>query len=104
MLEVRGERQLFVKRPLVAKSVARYKCCSVSIAIFRDVFHNFTTLKGMLPVQLVVNIAVVGSFVLLEPDTFKPYFNDVNVNASSPTDQGKYRHRNPIPPHIYIHT
>ena len=43
----------------------------------------------MLPLQLVVNIAVVGSFVLLEPDTFKPYFNDVNVNASSPTDQGK---------------
>ena len=78
VLEVRGERQLFAKRPLGAKSWARYKCGSDFAKYFRI---TVVTVKGMLPLQLVVNIAVVGSFVLLEPDidTFNPYFNDVNI-------------------------
>jgi hypothetical protein len=31
-----------------------------------------------------------AEFVLLEPDSFKPLFNDVKINASTPADQGPF--------------
>ena len=47
----------------------------------------------MSPKRILLLAAVTtteAAFVLLKPDDFKPLFNDVKINASSPTDQGPF--------------